>query len=130
MLAVIIKGNPKYLDNDLARNYYQDIESHLRSVGFDQVEHDAGEDFTRPRQDADLYVAHSRGVGRFDFMKESAKSKFLKFGVVEGVIHPTDKKWQEEVWYPGIESPPPKEHFLFTKEQKSAITKIASKIKG
>lgn len=127
MKAVIVKGNPQYLGSDLASRYYRDIENHLSSLGF-EVEYDAGEDFTRPRQDADLYVGHSRGAGRYEFMKEESKPKFLKLGTVDGVIHPVDRKWQEEVWYPGIPEHPPKEHFMYSKEQRSAVEKLVRKL--
>lgn len=128
MLGVIIKGNPKYL-NESSDAYYREIEDYLRKSGVDKVEYDAGEDFTRPRQDADIYIGHSRGAGRFEFMRDQLKSRFLKFGVPDGIIHPKDLKWQEEVWYPGIDQNPPKEHFVFTNEQKSAIDSLLSTIK-
>lgn len=123
MLAVIIKGNPKFINTALAKTYYSDIEKYLKALGY-KVEFDDGADYTRPRQDADLYVAHSRGVGRFEFMEERNKAKFVKLGSLDGAINPEDKKWQEEVWHPGIKTPPPHEHFIFTDIQKDAILKV------
>jgi L-amino acid N-acyltransferase YncA len=118
MLAVIIKGNPKFINTPLAKSYYSDIETFLKSLGY-TVEFNAGKDYTRPRQDADLYIGHSRGADRYDFMDAKNKSKFLKFGVLEGYIHPVDAAWQK-VTKPGT-GVPPNEHFIFTDEQKEAI---------
>lgn len=123
MLAVIIKGNPKFINTALARTYYADVEKYLKDLGY-KVEFDNGADYTRPRQDADLYVAHSRGVGRYEFMEEKNKSKFIKLGSLDGAINPVDRKWQEEVWHPGIKTPPPDDHFIFTDIQKDEILKI------
>ena len=68
-LAIIIKGNPKYLDNpavqDLARTFYGNIEATLESNGF-RVEYDAGEPYTTPK-DAAVWVAHSRGIDRIQY---------------------------------------------------------------
>lgn len=118
MHAVIIKGNPKFINNAVAQKYYADIEYFLKDLGY-TVEFDAGADYTRPRQDADLYVGHSRGTGRYDFMDKRAKPKFLKFGSYDGIIHPVDAAWQA-VTPPGTGTPPI-EHFIFTDEQKAAI---------
>lgn len=123
MLAVIIKGNPKFINTPLAKTFYSDVEKYLKALGY-KVEFDAGEDYTRPRQDADLYVAHSRGVGRYEFMEERNKSKFVKLGSLDGAINPEDRGWQEKVWHPGIKTPPPFDHFIFTDIMKDAILKV------
>lgn len=119
MQAIIIKGNPKFINNDLARKYYEDIKSFLESFGF-KVEFNAGNDYTRPRQNADLYIGHSRGAGRYEFMDEKNKVKFLRFGDPDGIIDPVDAKWQKEN-PPPTDAHPPKEHFTFSKEQRNAI---------
>lgn len=129
MLAVIIKGNPKFIQTPLAKAYYHDIETFLKKVGFDTVEYDAGADYSRPRQDADLYVAHSRGTGRYEFMSNEAKKRFVKLGSLDGFINPVDAKWQKEVWKPGTNIPPPDEHFKFTDIQKGGILKKMKALK-
>ena len=121
MLAVLIKGNPKFINTELAKHYYRDIENFLKSIGF-KVELDAGADYTRPRQDADLYIGHSRGAGRYEFMEPKNKSKFLRFGDPDGIIDPVDRKWQKEN-PPPTDKHPPHEHFIFSEEQKNAILK-------
>lgn len=127
MLAVIIKGNPKYLHSDIAKQYYKDIADYLRQKDF-KVQFDAGAEYTIPRTDADLYIAHSRGVSRYDHMPAKCKKVFLKFGVPGGIIHPVDLKWQKEVWRPGIKQQPPDEHFIFIDKQKKAIDDLVEKI--
>lgn len=119
MLAVVIKGNPKFINNDTAKNYYKEIHDFLIDLGF-TVNWDAGADYTRPRQDADLYIGHSRGVGRYEFMEVKNKSKFLKFGDPDGIIDPVDAKWQHDN-PPPTNAHPPKEHFTFSDDQKRAI---------
>jgi len=119
MLAVLIKGNPKFINTDQARNYYQEIINFLQNLGF-KVEVNAGSDYTRPRQDAALYIGHSRGAGRYEFMDEKNQLKFLRFGDPDGIIDPVDRKWQAEN-PPPTNQHPPKEHFIFSKQQQDAI---------
>lgn len=119
MLAVIIKGNPKFINTPLAKDYYKQIETFLKNLGF-KVEFDAGADYTRPRQDADLYIGHSRGAGRYEFMTAKAKKKFLRFGDIDGIIHPVDKEWQLKN-PPPTDATPPDEHFEFDDVQQEAI---------
>jgi hypothetical protein len=48
--------------------------------------------------------------------------RFLKFGSLEGVIHPKDAKWQRSITnHVTTKQMPPKEHFAFTTEQQNAI---------
>ena len=124
MLAVIIKGNPKFINTQVAKDYYKEIEKFLKNLGF-KVEFDPGADYTRPRQDADLYIGHSRGAGRYEFMTEKAKKKFLRFGDIDGIIHPVDKEWQLAN-PPPTNSTPPDEHFEFDDEQQEAIRDMIS----
>ncbi len=94
-----------------------------------KVQFDAGDDYTLPRLDADLYIGHSRGSSRFIFMPLNKREVFLKFGVPDGIIHPIDLKWNNEQWFKGTYKQPPKEHFIFTKQQKEAIDDLVKKIK-
>jgi hypothetical protein len=71
-LAVIVKGNPKYIDNNpLADNFYADVKQRLEAKGY-RVEFDAGADFTEPDQSAVLVVGHSRGAGRLKYANPKA----------------------------------------------------------
>ena len=128
--AIIIKGNPKYINNDLARKYYKDIHTFLIKHGVTQVEFDNGDDHTVPSLDADLYIAHSRGCSRYNFMPKQKQNVFLKLGVPDGVIDPVDLKWQKEVWFKDTDEQPPKEHFVFNSKQKEAVLKLISQAKN
>lgn len=121
MYVIIITGNKKFINTPLAQEYYKSIEQYLRNKGVGKVEFDAGEDYTCPQSDADFYIGHSRGVSRFICMEtKEQQRRFLCFGVPGGVIHPVDLKWQQQCSLP-VKDFPPKEHFYFIKEQKSAI---------
>ena len=128
--AIIVKGNPKYINNALAKKYYSDIESYLKQQGVDKVEFDEGADFTRPSLKADMYIGHSRGTSRMQYMPKNKQKVFLQFGVDTGVTHPVDMKWQKEKWYQGTDEQPPKEHFMLIPEQKKAIQDMITKIKA
>lgn len=126
--AIIIKGNPKYINNTIAKGYYKSIETFLKENGVSVVEYDPGNQFTIPKLDADIFVAHSRGCERKQYMPKDKQSVFLKFGDPDGVIHPVDLKWQKEVWTKDTDLQPPPEHFLFTQDQKKAILTILDKL--
>lgn len=129
MKATIILGNPKYIKgNSIASKYYEDIKNHLHKLGVKDVTFDKGADYTLPR-DSDLYIGHSRGVSRYDFLPEDKQKVFLKFGVSDGILHPIDKHYQTEVWSPGTNVAPPNEHFELIPEQKKAIEELINKIK-
>lgn len=128
--AIIIKGNPKYINNDLARKYYKDIQSFLIKHGVTQVEFDNGDAYTIPILDADLYIAHSRGCSRYNFMPKEKQKVFLKLGVPDGIIDPIDLKWQNEVWFKDTDEQPPKEHFVFNSKQKESVLKLINQVKN
>lgn len=121
--AVIIKGNPKYIDNNpLATQYYQAVETYLKQLGVNDIAYDAGADYTCPRKDADLYIAHSRGCSRircFEDLKDPAP--FVMLGDARGVIHPKDAHWQAHVWTSDTAALPPHEHYEFFSEQRAAV---------
>lgn len=121
--AVIIKGNHKYIDNNpLATQYYHDIEAYLKQLGVNEITYDAGDDYTCPRKDADLYIAHSRGCSRDRcFEGQADRAPFVKLGDPKGVIHPKDLHWQQHVWKPGTDALPPHEHYELFQEQRAAI---------
>ncbi|WDS62210.1 hypothetical protein [Pseudomonas phage D6] len=121
MKAVLITGNPKYINNEIARKYYADIVQFLQSNGVD-VTIDPGADYTCPPK-ADFYIGHSRGAGRIRcFERTDQFNDFLRFGDIGGYIHPVDEAWQNaNPPNPNKFNPPPKEHFEFTSEQQQAI---------
>jgi len=69
-LAVIIKGNPKYIDKPeikpIADAFYLEIKKMLQVKGY-HVQYDAGEDHTVPDTKAAVWLGHSRGAGRLRF---------------------------------------------------------------
>jgi hypothetical protein len=125
MRAVLITGNPKYINNAVAVGYYEKIIHFLKTRGVEVIL-DPGDDYTCPPV-ADFYIGHSRGAGRimcFDARgRRSAQRKdFLMFGDPDGYIHPVDRAWQEaNPPSPDKFNPPPKEHFEFYAAQQQAI---------
>ena len=69
-LAVIIKGNPKYIDNPkikpLADKFYSEIKSILEQLGY-IVNFDDGLSYTLPDTNAAVWIAHSRGISRLRY---------------------------------------------------------------
>lgn len=128
MKAIIIKGNPKYINNDIARKYYKDIELFLKNNGVKTVEFNDGKAYTIPKLDADIYIGHSRGCDRYEHLPKDKQKVFLKFGVPDGIIDPADLKWQQEVWTKDTDQQPPKEHFIFIDAQKTAILQLLKTI--
>ena len=126
MYVIIIKGNPKFIKTAVARQYYQNIEKFLYDIGVKRVSFDSGADYTCPPK-ADVYIAHSRGVARVDLCKNLGDHNSLKFGSLDGIIHPVDAEWQK-VTAPGTGTPP-KEHFLFTEEQQQAIRDMYERVR-
>jgi hypothetical protein len=129
-VVVIIKGNPAKMVGmeDLADAYYDEIADYVQRLGFTPT-FDPGEDMTCPDKSAAFWIAHSRGAGRIRCIDPKAQWRFLKFGDLDGVIHPVDAKWQASIAdHRGSNEMPPKEHFEFTREQQSAIDKLVSNL--
>lgn len=86
--AVIIMGNPAYVDGDpRAGAFYRQIRDELESAGY-EVTMDPGEPYTSP-EPADLWVGHSRGVDRLRFAPDGTET--VGFGAPTGAInHPDD----------------------------------------
>lgn len=76
-LAVIVKGNPKYLNNldvkPLADKFYSKIEQILRDKGY-EVEMDPGKPYTMPDETASVWIGHSRGIDRLEFAPKGVKT--------------------------------------------------------
>jgi hypothetical protein len=80
-LAIIIKGNPKYLRQPkikpLAAKFYAEIEQLLREKGY-EVEFDAGKPYTAPKMYAAVWIGHSRGIDRLRFARRSTATIALQ----------------------------------------------------
>ena len=87
-LAIIIKGNPKYLEDpivsDLAKVFYKTVRRMLREQGY-RVRMDAGEEYTIPSSKAAVWLAHSRGAGRLKHAPVNVKTYELKTKAVAGL---------------------------------------------
>ena len=135
--AVIIKGNPYYLEQgpDTAgyAAYYKDIENELRSAGYDDVIYDRGEPMTLPPP-ADLWVGHSRGASRLRFAPKGTKT--LNITEYEDGINEYKTRLLKEMRkrgyssvreFPVEERPRPgREHFTLTQRGRDALRKQAS----
>jgi|SRR3989338_9304631 len=111
MRAVVIKGNPKFVENNSqADAFYKDLSDFLISLGY-EVSFDEGEPYTQPQQ-ADLWVGHSRGVDRLQFAPVHTKTVAL--GVKDGINHPKDKSLS-----PG--QVPDEFHYILTEDMKEEI---------
>ena len=122
--AVLLKGNPRFIKTDLAETYYNEIIEFMENLGVEVII-DAGAPHTCPPK-ADFYVAHSRACDRFVCFEETLEAAhFLMFGVPEGIMHPKDRKWQEQ----GAKGIPVNEHFVFIAEQKLAIENKVAEMK-
>ena len=75
--AVIIKGNPKYIDRPsikpLADHFYNEIKIILESKGYEVI-FDSGSDYTVPDETAVVWIGHSRGIDRLRFAKSNIKT--------------------------------------------------------
>lgn len=80
-VAIIIKGNPKYLRNfrvkRLATLFYGEIRRILEEKGY-TVEYDDGKPYTSPKVFAAVWVAHSRGIDRLRFAPDRIKTIALQ----------------------------------------------------
>lgn len=135
--AVIIKGNPYYLEQgpDTAgyRAYYKDIENELRNAGYGDVVYDKGESGTSPPP-ADLWVGHSRGASRLRFAPKGTKT--LNITEYEDGINAYKAKLLREMHkrgyssiteFPVEERPRPgREHYTLTQRGRAALRKQAS----
>jgi hypothetical protein len=80
-LAVIVKGNPKYLRDrrvkPMAEAFYADVKERLEKRGY-RVEFDAGQPYTLPNEKAKVWVGHSRGIDRLDHAPAHIKTIALQ----------------------------------------------------
>lgn len=114
MKAVIVKGNPKFVENNpVADKFYNELADFIISLGY-EVSFDAGEPYTQPPE-ADLWIGHSRGVDRLRFAPENTKT--IALGVEGGINHPQDISLM-----PG--QIPDEFHYILSEEMKNEIKKI------
>jgi GNAT superfamily N-acetyltransferase len=135
--AVIIKGNPYYLEQgpDTAgyAAYYKAIEDELRSAGYEDVVYDKGEPMTLPPP-ADLWVGHSRGASRLRFAPKGTKTLNIteyEDGINEykaELLREMRKRGYSSVReFPVEERPRPgREHYTLTQRGRAALQKLAS----
>ena len=110
--AVIITGNPKYINNNTAKRFYAELKSFIESNGY-KVEFDPGKEHTEPKK-ADLWIGHSRGADRLRFAPKD--TKVIAIGCKGGINHPNDKAFEKG-------QIPDDNHFTLTNEMKSEILK-------
>jgi len=130
--AVIVKGNPKRMlgKKRLAERYYGEIENYLISKGF-KVVFSESEPFTCPPK-GDIYIAHSRGVGRARCFDDKTVSNFYaKLGDINGALNPDDRRWLQDLdkQYATIaeippEIQPPEDHFIFSAIHRKEVDRV------
>jgi hypothetical protein len=133
LIACVVTGNPTYIvNNALAVEYYKEIDLFLMDHGFKEVVFDPGADFTR-LPDAAIYIGHSRGCARKQFLTPEKQKRFISFGCLDGIMHPVDREWhlqnQSSFGRPDAPTPPP-EHYIFTEQQQLAIVEMVNRITG
>lgn len=136
-IAVIVKGNSKYITGKIARNFYKELYMMLLNEGF-SVTFDPGEDYTCPRK-ADLYIMHSKGADRRRCIsdKDMHKVIFTGSGMNGAINHPVDDAWMhnkpEEMSWDAY-GLPPDEHYMITPDMqakfKARIRDIKPKTKS
>lgn len=71
-IAVIIKGNPKYIQDpkmkSTASNFYKDLENKLKEKGY-KTERATSKAYSLPNIKAKVWIGHSRGIDRLRFAK-------------------------------------------------------------
>lgn len=94
-LAIIVKGNPKYIRTHrmkrLAQVFYDEIRAILRAKGY-TVEFDEGKAYTLPKVWAGVWVAHSRGIDRLRFAPKTVKTVALQTRDSEGEFDTNDER--------------------------------------
>lgn len=90
-IAVIIKGNPRYLEDPKvskqARAFYKEIKEILVERGY-KVKTNAGEEFTTPDENAAVWIGHSRGIDRLQYAPKGVKTIELQT-LSHGRFYPT-----------------------------------------
>jgi hypothetical protein len=120
LTSVIIKGNPKFIENNLkAEMFYQRIKKFLESLEY-EVTFDNGDPYTSPKK-ADLWIGHSRGVDRLRFSPKKTKTIMFGSSHIESINHHLDNS--TKITYPS-DIVPNKFHYIFTYKMKKSILDI------
>lgn len=119
-LAVLIKGNPKYVrGNPNAAAYYDQLVSLLKDRGY-RVLTNTGRPYTVP-PDADVWLGHSRGADRLRFARPETVTIAIGSRQPGAINHPND-----DVHIPPG-SAPPESHFSLTPGMVAALDANLSK---
>lgn len=112
--AVIIKGNPAYIENNKhADKFYNDLAALVRAKGY-AVSFDPGAPHTVPGP-ADVWIGHSRGNDRLRFAPKQTKTIAMGLhGTPDAITHPLDRSAVQ-----GDE--PTVFHYLLTKEMRDQL---------
>jgi len=119
LIAVIIKGNPRFIKNKRAQKFYKEIASYLKDKGC-SVKFNAGKPYTTPPK-ADIWIGHSRGADRLRFAPKGTKTLAFGSKLPKAINHPKD---DVETPYHLINKEPSKYHYIFTDKMKKAIDKL------
>lgn len=124
--AVIIKGNPKFIENNIeADNFYKEIKDFLETLNY-EVSFDKGEPYTSPKK-ADLWIGHSRGVDRLRFAHKDIYTLMFGSSHKDSVNHQDDNSVKTEYTSNVI---PNKFHYKFTNEMRNSILEATKKIES
>ena len=115
--AIIVKGNPKYVGNNLdADRFYNEIKEFIENLDY-SVKFDPGEPYTQPEQ-ADLWIGHSRGVDRLRFAPKETLTISLGSDDPNSINHPLDNSVKE---FSDKDYVPNKFHYVLSDEMKEEI---------
>jgi hypothetical protein len=89
MRVVIIKGNPKFINSEIAIRYYIKISTFLKKLGATEVLFDSGLKHTCPPE-ATFYVANARGFINSKQHSYLGRHNTVLLGTQKGVMHPVD----------------------------------------
>lgn len=79
-LAVIVKGNPKYLNDPAVKPMADKLYDEIKQLLQDRytVKFDPGKAYTQPSDQAKLWIGHSRGIDRLQFAPKGVKTYALQ----------------------------------------------------
>lgn len=114
MKAVLLRGGPEFVKQDLTENYYEDIKAFISGHGIECY------DDPDMLDKVDLIVAHGKAVPIVQSIIPSLHTPIdvVFLGHPAGVINPEDQVWQA-----AGKGMPPDDHLIFTANQKLALQK-------
>lgn len=100
-LAVIVMGNPKYIDDPKIRTkamaFYMKVKMFLWPRY--QVKLDVGQPFTLPDTNAALWVGHSRGIDRLQYAPKGIKTIALQTQAYNQLYTDNDERGRDPKHY-------------------------------